>query len=182
MAPATASKAEARSDGRSRPPRCDSPSPRSSQVAQVEPVGEAGQAGRAHDRRPARRQGTFVVGRPAVVQGRRDRQRDDGIAEVLEAFVVAADRAAMLVQVAAVDERPAEELGVADREPEVGREVDGRGHRVGGPVGSGRAGRIARRSGPRRCARRCTRPRRRRSGSARRPRRRSRSRTLPRDS
>ena len=57
-----------------------------------------------------------------------DGQVDDGVAEELEALVVAARRVAVLVEPAGVDERLLEQVQVADREAEPRREGLGGAH------------------------------------------------------
>ena len=67
--------------------------------AEVEPGRQAREPGRAHDRGPARGQDALVIGRVAPVQRLGDREADDGVAEELEALVVAGGRVGVLVQV-----------------------------------------------------------------------------------
>ena len=68
----------------------------------------------------------------AAVQRLGDREAHDGITEELEALVVAGGRVGMLVQPAAVDERLAQQVAVADGKPEALRQGVGRVHRAPG--------------------------------------------------
>ena len=87
-------------------------------VAEVDPAGKPSQAGRAHDRRPARGQDALVVVGTAVVERLGDDEADDGVAEELEALVVADRVVRVLVLPRAVDERAGQERRVAKPEPE----------------------------------------------------------------
>ena len=135
MAPTSASKAEASSDGRTRPPRWASPSPRNRNDAEVEARGEARQARRAHDRRAARGQHALVVVGVAPVERLGHGEADHRVPEELQPLVVPARGVGMLVEPAAVDERLREQVAIADGEPEALRQRVGRVHRRPGRRG-----------------------------------------------
>ena len=170
-APASASNAEARSDGRRRPLRCglalaeeqEPPRGRCGRRARARPSSLTIAARRA-DSTPSSSSGWRAYSASEIGEV------DDGIAEELEAFVVAGGLVGVLVQPARVGERLGQEADVADGEPELLRESL--------PGSHGDRGRAR----PRRSARRCIRRRPGRSGSSPHPRPRSPSRTPPRGS
>ena len=69
-------------------------------------------------RRPARREDPLIVVGSTPVEGLRDHQAHHGIAEELEALVVADRILGVLVLPRAVDERAGQERRVAEPEPE----------------------------------------------------------------
>ena len=169
-APATASKADASSDGRRRPLRWASPSPSIRYDAELDPAGQAGQPGRRHDGRPTGAQIALVVGRMPREEGLGDGQVDHGITQEFEPLVVTPDAVRVLVVPARMDQCLLEQFEVADGKTEPGGERFGGSHDIRGPTG--------RLLAPSRwSARRCSRPRPGRCGSSPRPRPRSRSRT-----
>ena len=100
--------------------------------AEVDAGREAGEPGRADDRRAARREHPLVVAGMALVERLGHGQAHDGVAEELEALVVARRGVGVLVQPAAVDERLPEQVAIADGKPEALRQGVGRVHRAPG--------------------------------------------------
>jgi hypothetical protein len=92
-------------------------------VAEVDPAGEPRQPGAADDRRSARRQDTLVV--------LGDDEADNGVAEELEALVVAACLVRVLMEPGSVDEGAGQQRRVAEGEPESLGKL-GRGSRQAG--------------------------------------------------
>ena len=88
-----------------RPPRCDSPFAEEQVLAEFEPVGQRRQTGGAHDRGPPSGENALVVVRMATIEGVRNCQAHDRVAEKLKALVMAGGQVPMLVQIAAVDQR-----------------------------------------------------------------------------
>ena len=120
---ASASKDDARSVGRRRPSRCDSPSPSSrTSPRSMRAARRARPAVETIAARRARQVALVVIG-VALVQRLRDGEVHDGVTQVLEAFVVAARRVGVLVQPARVDERLLEQAFVSDGEARVAAAV-----------------------------------------------------------
>ncbi len=74
-------------------------------LAELQPIGQTGQTGGAHDRCPPSGENALVVVRVATIEGVRDGQAHHGVAQELQALVVAGGQVPMLVQIAAVDQR-----------------------------------------------------------------------------
>ncbi len=87
-------------------------------LTQLEAIGQSSQSGRAHDRSPPSGQNALVVVRMATIEGVRNGQAYDGVAQEFEALVVAGGQVPMLVQIAAVDQRLLQQIEITDREPQ----------------------------------------------------------------
>lgn len=92
--------------------------PQEEVLAKLDPAGEAGEAARADDGGPTGGQDSLVVLGVACVQRLGDDEADDGVAEELEALVVAGGLVRMLVQPRSVDEGARKQRGVVEGEPE----------------------------------------------------------------